>query len=113
MPKFHEFIGALLALVAVGAVVYAAIYQNNGEAQGALVAIVVAANSYFLRAKLQPPNGSGSTVPTTTVSVPMMSTRPSPTMTITSTTTATPTESAPAPTVPSPAIPDPTAPVAP
>lgn len=92
MPKFHEFIGALLALLAVGAVIYAAIYQNNGEAQGALVAIVVAANSYFLRAKVLSPTNGNTSVPVTVTN---------------------PTAPALAPTVPPPAIPDPTVPAAP
>lgn len=85
MPKFHEAVGSLIALAAVGVVAYIAIVQNNAQAQGALVAVVAAAQGYFLRAKVLPPNG--------TTAVPVTVTNP--------------TTPALAPTVPPPAIPDP------
>ena len=57
MPKmtFGELIGGLLAFMAASGVLYASIIQNNEAAMTALVGLVVAASSYFLRAKIDPP----------------------------------------------------------
>lgn len=54
-PRFAEMVGAVLVVVALVAVAYAAIVQERAEALGAIVAIVAAGNSYFLRAKVSEP----------------------------------------------------------
>lgn len=48
-------VGAVLALIALSVVAYAAVIQDRAEALGAVVAIVAAANGYFLRAKVETP----------------------------------------------------------
>ena len=53
--KFGEAVGAALALVAVAVVAYAAVVQGSEMALGAVVAVVVGANSFFLRARVQAP----------------------------------------------------------
>lgn len=55
MPRFAECVGAALALGALTVVAYAAIWQDKAEALGAVVAIVAASTSYFLRARVVAP----------------------------------------------------------
>ena len=53
-PSFGEAVGALLALIATGVIAWAVIGQQNAIALGALIAVIAAANGFFLRAKVQP-----------------------------------------------------------
>ena len=55
-PTFGEAVGALMAVLATGAIIYLATLANNEQAVGALIAVVAAAAGYFLRAKVQPPS---------------------------------------------------------
>lgn len=57
VPRFAELVGAVLALIALAVVAYAAVIQDRPEALGAVIAIVAASNSYFLRAKIDAPKG--------------------------------------------------------
>jgi hypothetical protein len=58
-PTFAELIGALLGLASLAVVAYLAV-SSTGDvrslAVGALVAVVAAANGFFLRAKVVPPS---------------------------------------------------------
>ena len=55
MPSLTEIVAAVLAIVAVGAIVYLAI-DGQPNAQTALTGLVGAASSYFLTPRL---NGNG------------------------------------------------------
>jgi hypothetical protein len=68
-PTFTEAIGALLALGALAAVIVAALWFSNEQAQGALINLLLIAAGFFLRAKL---SGPGGTDTGTTVTVPQL-----------------------------------------
>lgn len=55
LPRFAEAVGAGMAAVALGVAAYAAVAQDKAEALGAIIAIVAAANGYFLRARVKNP----------------------------------------------------------
>ena len=56
MPSLTEMVAAVLAIVAVGAIVYLAL-EGQPNAQTALTGLVGAASSYFLTPRL---NGKGT-----------------------------------------------------
>ena len=54
-PKFEHVIASLLALGSLGSVTYAAVWQANEQALGALIAVVAAAVGYYLRGRVEMP----------------------------------------------------------
>ena len=55
-PKFQDAIGSILCLGALGVVAYAAAWQNNEQALGALIAVVAAGVGYYLRGRMSNPS---------------------------------------------------------
>ena len=93
MPKFHEAIAAIGFLGAEAVIAWVAVAHNEPQALGALIALTAAGTGFFLRGKVQPPDGQVTMTTATAASIP-----PAPAL---------------APTVPPPAIPDPAAPATP
>jgi len=57
MPSFTlgDLVGAVMGTIALAAVAYASIVQGNVAAMTALVGVLGAAASFYLRGKVQPP----------------------------------------------------------
>jgi len=53
--RFAEAVAASTFLLATVVLAYIAVVLRDATATGALIAIVAAGNSFFLRAKVQPP----------------------------------------------------------
>lgn len=56
---FNDIVGAAITAVALLVVAYVALMQNSAEAMTALVGVVGAGVGYFLRGRLQEPDGRG------------------------------------------------------
>ena len=58
-----EIVASLLAVMAVGAIIWLAVYENSASAQTALTGLCGAASSFFMT-RLTPTNGKKTPEPT-------------------------------------------------